>query len=185
MDRIIKALTFKTEVYAEVENDVTFTNTAWIIVAVVSLLNQLGTRASTNFGNWLLGAVIGTVFAVIGFAVAAYIINLVGRVVFKAEVDFGELVRTLGLAYVWQVVGLIGILGAFSVALACITAPLLFIGWILTVIAWFVAVKEALDLDWVPTIVTVFLGWIALIVVNLLAGLILGAIGIAGAGLFG
>jgi hypothetical protein len=33
--------------------------------------------------------------------------------------------------------------------------------------------------------VTVFLGWIALIVVNLLAGLILGAIGIAGAGLFG
>ena len=185
MDRIIKALTFKTEVYAEVENDVTFTNTAWIIVAVVSLLNQLGTRASTNFGNWLLGAVIGTVFAIIGFAVAAYIINLVGRAVFKAEVDFGELVRTLGLAYVWQIVGLIGILGAFSVALACITAPLLFIGWILTVIAWFVAVKEALDLDWVPTIVTVFLGWIALVVVNLLAGLVLGAIGIAGAGLFG
>ena len=185
MDRIIKALTFKTEVYAEVEKDVTFTNTAWIIVAVVSLLNQLGTRASTNFGNWLLGAVIGTVFAIIGFAVAAYIINLVGRAVFKAEVDFGELVRTLGLAYVWQIVGLIGILGAFSVALACITAPLLFIGWILTVIAWFVAVKEALDLDWVPTIVTVFLGWIALVVVNLLAGLVLGAIGIAGAGLFG
>ena len=185
MDRIIKALTFKTEVYAEVEKDVTFTNTAWIIVAVVSLLNKLGTRASTNFGNWLLGAVIGTVFAIIGFAVAAYIINLVGRAVFKAEVDFGELVRTLGLAYVWQIVGLIGILGAFSVALACITAPLLFIGWILTVIAWFVAVKEALDLDWVPTIVTVFLGWIALVVVNLLAGLVLGAIGIAGAGLFG
>jgi hypothetical protein len=185
MDRIIKALTFKTDVYAEVENDVTFTNTAWIIVAVVSLLNQLGTRATTNFGNWLISAVIGTVFAVIGFAVAAYVINLVGRMVFKADVDFGELVRTLGLAYVWQIVGLIGILGAFSVALACITAPLLFIGWILTVIAWFVAVKEALDLDWVPTIVTVVLGWIALIVVNLLAGLLLGAIGIASAGLFG
>lgn len=185
MDRIIKALTFKTDVYAEVENDVTFTNTAWIIVAVVSLLNQLGTRATTNFGNWLLSAVVGTVFAVIGFAVAAYIINLVGRAVFKAEVDFGELVRTLGLAYVWQIVGLIGILGAFSVALACITAPLLFIGWILTVIAWFVAVKEALDLDWVPTIVTVVLGWIALVVVNLLASFVLGAIGIASAGLFG
>ena len=38
MDRIIKALTFKTEVYAEVENDATFTSTAWIIVVVVSLL---------------------------------------------------------------------------------------------------------------------------------------------------
>ena len=185
MDRIIKALTFKTDVYAEVEKDVTFTNTAWIIVAVVSFLNQLGGRATTDIGNWLLGAVVGTVFAVIGFAVAAYIINLVGRAVFKAEVDFGELVRTLGLAYIWQIIGLIGIVGAFSLTLACIISPLLFVGWILTAIAWFIAVKEALDLDWVPTIVTVFLGWIALVVVNLLAGLVLGAIGIAGAGLFG
>lgn len=184
MDRIIKAFTFKTDVYAEVENDATFTSTAWIIVAVVSFLNQLGARANANIGDWLLGAVVGTVFAVLGFAVATYVINLVGRVVFKADVNFGELVRTLGLAYVWQIVGLIGILGAFSVALACIISPLIFIGWILTVIAWFIAVKEALDLDWLPTIVTVVLGWITLIVVNLLAGLVLGAIGIGAAALF-
>ena len=84
MDRIIKAFTFKTDVYAEVENDPTFTSTAWIIVAVVSLLNQIGARAGTNFGDWLLGALIGTVFAIVGFAVAAYVINLVGKVVFKA-----------------------------------------------------------------------------------------------------
>ena len=185
MDRIIKAFTFKTEVYSEVEQDLTFNNTAWLIVAVVSFLNQLGARASTNFGNWLLGAVIGTVFAVLGFAVATYVINLVGRIVFKADVNFGELLRTLGLAYVWQVVGLIGILGAFSVALACITAPVIFIGWILTVVAWFIAVKEALDLDWVPTIVTVVIGWIVLIVVNLLAGALMLAIGLTGASLFG
>jgi hypothetical protein len=125
------------------------------------------------------------VFAVLGFAVATYVINLVGRIVFKADVNFGELLRTLGLAYVWQVVGLIGILGAFSVALACITAPVIFIGWILTVIAWFIAVKEALDLDWVPTIVTVVIGWIVLIVVNLLAGALMLAIGLTGASLFG
>jgi hypothetical protein len=184
MDRIIKALTFKTAVYAEVESDVTFTNTAWIIVAVVSFLNQLGARATANFGNWLLGAVVGTAFAVLGFAVATYVINLVGRLVFKADVNFGELVRTLGLAYVWQIVGLIGVLGAFSLTLACIISPLIFIGWILTAIAWFIAVKEALDLDWVPTIVTVVLGWIALIVINVLAGLVLGAIGIASGALF-
>ena len=185
MDRIIKALTFKTGVYAEVEHDATFTSTAWIIVVVVSLLNQIGARAGTNFGNWLLGALIGTVFAIVGFAVATYVINLVGRLVFKAEVDFGELVRTLGLAYVWQIVGLLGILGAFSVALACITAPLMFIGWILTIVAWFIAVKEALDLEWVPTIVTVVLGWIALVVINLIAGFVLTAFGLTGLALFG
>lgn len=120
-----------------------------------------------------------------GFAVATYVINLVGKLVFKAEVDFGELVRTLGLAYVWQIVGLLGILGAFSVALACVTAPLIFIGWILTAVAWFIAVKEALDLEWVPTIVTVVLGWIALVVINLIAGLVFTALGLTGLALFG
>ncbi len=185
MDRIIKALTFKTEVYADVENDATFTSTAWIIVVVISLLNQIGARAGSNIGNWLLGAVIGTAFAILAFAVATYVINLVGRVVFKAEVDFGELVRTLGLAYVWQIVGLLGILGAFSVALACIISPLIFIGWILTVVAWFIAVKEALDLDWIPTIVTVVIGWVVLIVVNLLASVVLAAFGLTGLALFG
>lgn len=185
MDRIIKAFTFRTEVYAEVEQDLSFNNTAWLIVAVVSLLNQLGGRASTNFGNWLLGTLIGTVFAVIGFAVAAYVMNLVGKTVFRAEVDFGEMLRTLGLAYVWQIVGLIGILGAFSVALACLTAPVVFIGWILTVVAWFIAIKEALDLDWVPTIVTVVLGGIVLIVINLIADAVLGLIGLGGLALLG
>ena len=185
MDRIIKALTFKTEVYSEVENDATFTNTAWLIVAVVSFLNQLGARASSNIGNWLLGAVIGTVFAVLAFVVAIYVINLVGRVVFKADVDFGELLRTLGLAYVWQIVGLLGILGAFSLTLACLITPVIFIGWILTIIAWFIAVKEALDLDWVPTIVTVVIGWIALIVINLIAGVVIAALGFGGLALFG
>jgi len=185
MDRIIKALTFKTDVYAEVENDATFTSTAWIIVVVVSFLNQLGARAGSNIGNWLLGAIIGTAFAVLAFAVATYVINLVGKVVFKADVDFGELVRTLGLAYVWQIVGLLGILGVISVALACLISPLIFIGWILTVVAWFIAVKEALDLDWVPTIVTVVIGWVVLIVINLLASVVIGALGFTGLALLG
>jgi hypothetical protein len=123
MDRIMKAFTFKTEVYAEVESDTSFTTTAWIIVAVVSFLNQIGARSTTNFSNWLL----------------------------------------------WQIVGFIGIVGAFSLALACIVTPLIFIGWILMVIAWFLAVKEALDLEWVPTIITVILGWIALFIVSLIA----------------
>ncbi|NIN67197.1 MAG: hypothetical protein GTO63_21360, partial [Anaerolineae bacterium] len=79
-----------------------------------------------------------------------------------AEVTFEELVRTLGLAYVWNVVGVLGVLTAFSEALRCVLAPALIVSAILMVIAWFVATKEALDLDWVQTIITVILGWIAL-----------------------
>jgi hypothetical protein len=185
MDRIIGAFTFRSGVYADVEQDSSFTSTAWLIVAVVSLLNQLGSRTFDTFGNWLLGAIVGTIFAVLGFALATYIINLVGRVVFKADVNFNELLRTVGLAYVWQVVGFLGIVGAFSVALQCIVSPALVIGVILWLVASFIAAKEALDLEWLQTIITVFLGWLAYMVVLALTGIVLAAIGIGGAALFG
>ena len=91
-DRIIGALTFRRGVYDDVEKDATFTQTAWIIVAVTGFLNQLGSS-----GN-LIGAIIGTIFAVIGFFVFCWIVNWVAHQVFKADVTTNELVRTLGLA---------------------------------------------------------------------------------------
>jgi hypothetical protein len=185
MDRIIKAFTFKTEVYGEVESDSSFTTTAWLIVAVVSILNALGMGSIDSPLNWFLGAIGGAVFAIIGFAIAAFVIDLVGRSVFKADSSFNEIVRTVGLAYVWQIFGFIGILGVFIPGLVCVIAPIKFIAWILWVIAAFIAVKEALDLEWLQTIITVVLGWVAFFIVVLIGGLILGAIGLAGAALFG
>jgi len=185
MDRIIGAFTFRSGVYAEVEQDSSFTTSAWVIVAVVSFLNTLGSRPFDSFGNWLLGAVIGTVFAVIAFALAVYAINLVGRVVFKAEVTFNELFRTVGLAYVWQVVGFLGILGVFSTALQCLVSPALVIGVLLWLVAAFMAAKEALDLEWLQTIISVVLGLFVYLVIVALAGFVLVAIGFGGAVLFG
>jgi hypothetical protein len=185
INRIIGAFTFRKGVYAEVEKDTTFTTTAWLIIVVVSILNQIGSFASSELVDWLVGAVVGTIFAVIGFAIGALVINWVGRTVFKAEVSFDELVRTLGLAYVWQVVGVLGILAAISDTLSCVLAPVIAIAGILTIVAWFIAAKEALDLEWVQTIVTVFLGFIVMVVITLLAGLVLGALGFGAAALFG
>jgi hypothetical protein len=184
-DRIIGAFTFRREVYKEVERDTAFTQTAWLLVIGVAFLNQLGTQASRRPLPWLIGAIVGTLFAVIGFAMGAFIINWVGRVVFNADVTFEELVRTLGLAYVWNVVGVVGVLAALIPALACVLAPGRIVAWVLGLIAWFVAVKEALDLEWVQTIVTVILGWIALFVIMLIAGLVLGALGLGAAALGG
>jgi len=184
-DRIIGAFTFRREVYREVETDTTFTQTAWLLVLVVAFLNQLGARASGNLIKWLIAAVLGTVGVVIGFAVGAFIISWVGRTVFNADVTFEELVRTLGLAYVWNVVGVVGVLAGFSNALSCLLAPVTFIAAILGLIAWFVAAKEALDLEWVQTIVTVVLGWIALAVIMLVTGAVLGLLGLGAAAVGG
>ncbi|MCJ7662572.1 MAG: hypothetical protein MUO67_25790 [Anaerolineales bacterium] len=184
-ERIIGAFTFRSGVYAEVEKDTNFTKTAWILVAVVAFLNQIGSFASSELVNWVVGAVVGTLFAVVAFFVGAMVINWVGRGVYKAEVTFHELVRTLGLAYVWQVVGVLGVLSAFSTALSCLLAPVMIIGAILLIVAWFIAAKEALDLDWVKTIITVILGWLALIVITAIAGIVVGLLGFGGAALGG
>lgn len=185
VDRIIGAFTFRKEVYAEVEKDTSFTTTAWILVTVVAFLNQIGTNASSDIFGWLIGAIVGTIFAVAGFGVAAFVINWVGRAVFNADVTFEELVRTLGLAYVWQVIGFIGFLAAFSTTLGCLLAPVMILAVILLVIAWFIAAKEALDLEWVQVIVTVIIGWIALVIIMLIGGAIIGLLGLGAAAVGG
>ena len=182
IERIIGAFTFRKQVYAEVERDTTSTNTAWVLVAVVALLNQLGSRSYDSFISRIFGSAVGTVIVLAGFAVGVWVISWIGRSLFNADVTFDELVRTLGLAYVWNVVGFIGILASFSGALSCVLAPALLVATLLGLIAWFVAAKEALDLDWAQTIVTVIIGWAVMaVIVFFIGGIIIAALGLGSA----
>lgn len=183
MERIIGAFTFKKGVYAEVEKDTSFTQTAWLIVAVVAFLNQLGANPETKLGGRLMGSIVGTIFAVAGFAAGAFVISWIGKALFKAEVTFEETVRTLGLAYVWNVIGFAGILSLISPSLSCLLAPVLVIATLATVVAWFIAAKEALDLDVVQTIITIVVGWIAVIIISTIGGIIAGLLGLGAAGI--
>lgn len=189
IDRITKAFMFNKEVYSEVEHDTSFTTTAWVIVAVTAFLGSLGsTFGAGGFDQpaaGITGALVGTVVGIIGFAVGTAIITWVGQAVFKAEVTFNELARTLGLAYIWRAVGVLSIVGAFSPALTCVTAPISIAAAIAGLFSWFIAAKEALDLDWTQTIVTVLLGWAAIMAVAFFTTLILGALGLGIAGLAG
>lgn len=182
-ERIIGAFTFRKEVYAEVEKDVEFTQTAWLIVVVVAFLNQLGQLPAfgfSQFGKWLISSIVTVIFTVGGFALGAFIISWLGQQLFKADVNFGEMVRVAGLAYVWNVVGVIGIVG-FIPFLGCILAPLVFVAALAGLVSWLFAAKEALDLDWGPTIITVLVAWVVSFVVSAIAGLILGAFGLGAA----
>ena len=186
MDRIMKVFTFKQEVYKEVEDDASFTQTAWMIVAVVAFLSQLGTNAGlvhVEGASWVLGTISGTIFAVAGFAVGAFIISWAGKTFFDADVTYEEMVRTLGLAYVWNIIGLFGIIGLVSPGLACVVGPIGFAAGIAGLVSWFIAAKEALDLEWPQTIGTVVIGWVASLIISLVATAILGVFGIAGYGI--
>ena len=181
-ERIIGAFTFRRQVYSDVERDNTFTMTAWMLVALVAFLNQLGTQASTGVFNWLASAVIGTVWSVIAFAVAASVMNWMGHALYKADVNFGELVRTLGLAYVWTIVIVIGVVAGISGILSFLLTPVLIVGWVMLVISWFVAAKQALDLDVVKSIVTVALGWLVFGAIMAAGSWVLDLIGLSAAG---
>jgi hypothetical protein len=186
MNRIMGALTFKPAAYAEVEKDKSFTSTAWMIVAVVALVTQVGVgfaayQANGDITSLLLTAVIGTAFSVGGFALGAVVIAWVGKTLFKADVTFDELVRTLGLAYVWSAVGAIGSLASFIPILGACVFPLTCIAAIAGIVAAFFAVRQALGLGTAETIVTVVIGWIATAVVVGIGAAVLGIFGIAGA----
>jgi hypothetical protein len=131
--------------------------------------------------GWAGGTIIGTIFAVIGFAIAVAIVNWVGRAVFNAEVTFQELVRTLGLAYVWQAVGVLGVLGVAGAALSCIVAPAQIAAVLAGLFAWFIAAKEALDLEWLQVIITVVIAWFVIIAFTFVAGAVIALLGFGAA----
>ena len=191
IERIIGVFTFKQGVYEDVEHDENFTTTAWLLVAGVALLNQFGSLASAvndafGFISWIIATVVATVIAVAAFALGTWVIQAVGKALFSAEVNFGELVRTMGLAYVWQALGVIGIVNAFLPdVISCLLAPLTFAIAILGLIAMFRAARVALDLDTTQTVVTVFLGWLVIFLFTAITGTILAFMGLVAAGAVG
>jgi hypothetical protein len=113
------------------------------------------------------------------------VISFVGQKLFNAEVTFEEMVRTLGLAYVWNAIGFLGVLALLGRALACVTGPIQLLAGLAGLVAFFVAAKEALDLEWGNTIITVLIGWVAMMIVMAIAGAIMAGLGLAAAGVGG
>ncbi|NMC46275.1 MAG: hypothetical protein GYA52_05520 [Chloroflexi bacterium] len=181
IEKIIAAFSFRKGIYKEVEEDQSFTNSAWIIVSVVALLSSMGSNVGilrVSFGSWLLRSIIRAVFLVGGFALSCFVIDWVSKKLFNANTNFNELVRTLGLAYVWNAVGFLGIVAVISPALLCATGVFEIAGVIAGLVAWVIAAKEALDLEWGETILTIVIGAVAQGIVVWLAGLILSGLGL-------
>ena len=188
IEKIIGAFSFKPGVYAEVKKDASFTSSAWLIVSITAILNSLGTSAvisNLRFGGWLVSALFAAVFAVLGFGLACFVISWVGKAVFNSTASFDEVVRPLGLARVWHIVGVLGIFALITPALGCVTGIFSLAAGVLGFIAWLIATREALGLEWPQTIATVVLGMIVVAVVTVISGVVLGAFGLVTASILG
>lgn len=158
--RVVGAFAFRRGVYAEVVKDTTFTKTAWLLVLGAGFLGSLGVNTSQYVEGWFFDTSFYTFFVVIGFILFVMSIRVVGHGVFKADVTFDGLVRVLGLAFLWHVVGGIGVITYFFNSLAFLVSPAYLVGGILVLISCFIAAREALGLRWVQTIITTILGTI-------------------------
>jgi hypothetical protein len=186
MDRIMKVFTFKKEVYAEVKKDTSFTPTAWGIVIGTQLINAIVSFLSAGAiaaalvgssgldvggmglmtGGSVVSTVVGLVIGIAGFALFCFIAMFVANSVFKATTTFDEMVRTLGLAYIWNIVGVLNILLLISAFFGCITGLLGLAAMILWAVSGAFAIKETTSLDWTQTIVTIVIAIIGYWIVN-------------------
>jgi hypothetical protein len=176
IDKIVGAITFKKGVYASVAADQAFTSNAWLIVVVAAVLNQFGSRASTignGFFRYFIGSVFLSAVAVGAFAVAVFLVARLSGAMFKANVTFEQAARALGLAYIWRVVGFIGILSVIPL-LGCLTAPISILAWLAGLAADLFAVKESTNMEWTGTIVVAVIATVATWAILGIAALILG-----------
>ena len=168
VDRIVRAIRLDWTVFREIAVDPEATKQAAIIVLVVSLLSAVGSGlgllvAKVGFGTavwgffneWLIG---GVLIGWIGWAILTY---FVGTTLFKGESSIEEMLRVLGYASAPRLLGLLGFI-------PCVGWVFPFAGWILSLIAGVIAVREAMEFDTGNAVVTVLISWAVALVLSLI-----------------
>ena len=168
MERAIGAAKLDPAVYEEVEHDPNAMGQAVTIIVIVALAAGIGAATSG-----LVGIIANVVVSLVGWCIWATVTWLVGTRLFgtpQTDADFGQLFRTLGFAAtpgVISILGFIPVLGIFVGLLAFL--------WQLA--AMVVAVRQALDYRGTGrALVVCGLGLLAYLGVNVLIGIMVGAI---------
>ena len=159
-DRMFRAARLDVRLYEEVEEDKSALGQAIGVVVLSSLAAGIGSFEKAGVG----GIVMGTVAALVGWYIWAYITYVIGTRLFpetQTKADYGELLRAIGFS---SSPGLIRIAGLIP----GLTAIVFLIAAIWMLIAMVIAVRQALDYRSTLRAVGVcIIGWIiqALVVV--------------------
>jgi hypothetical protein len=167
ISRMVRAARLEARVYEEVEADTGAMGQALGVVLLSSIAAGLG-----NFvRGGLSGLILGTVTALLGWYVWAYLIYLIGAKLLPApqtQTSHGELLRTLGFASAPGVLRVVGVLPGLTGA-AFLVAAL----WML--ITTVIAVRQALDYESTARAVGVCLiGWLVQMLMLLVLLLLFG-----------
>lgn len=152
-DRIIRAAKLDINLYEEVEADKGATGQAMKVVIFSSIAAGIGTIST----NGLVGIVLGTIAALIGWYVWAYITYFIGTKLLpepQTEADHSELLRTIGFASSPGLIRVFGIIPGLTGIVFSVASM-----WMLA--AMVIAVRQALDYSGTLRAIGVcIIGWI-------------------------
>ena len=172
--RVMRAALLDKEFYQEVEADTSLNQEALLIVVAVSVLSGIGAffagLIAGKPGAAFLALLVNSAIGIGNYYVWAYVTQYIGTNLFDGDADVGELLRVLGYASAPQLLGLLGFI-------PCIGWLIALAGAIWALVAGFYGVREALDLDTTETLITVFLGWLAVIIITSIVNRIFGFAG--------
>ncbi len=154
IERMIGAALLKVDVYEEVERDTTATSQAAIVVGVVAVASAVG---GVQLGA--TGMIAGVLMAYVGWLLWSGITFFIGDKMFGGTATWGELLRTIGFA---QAPGTLFFIGAFPI-----------LGWVVNLVVplWLlvtgvIAIRQALDFTTGKAILTAFVGWLIIALLN-------------------
>jgi hypothetical protein len=158
VQRMLVAATLNIDTFEEVEADETATIQAAAVVAMVAVASAIGGAGNENTSLFL-----APVAQIIGWLIWAGVTFLIGSKLFHGTATWGELLRTLGFAQ--------------SPGLLYLLAVLPLVGWVIRLVVPFwmlwagvVAVRQALDFTTGKAVLTVIIGWIAMLIPVMLLG---------------
>ncbi len=137
LNRMVRAAKLDINLYEEVEADKSAMGQALTVVVLSSVASGIGTIGILG----IQGLIIGTISALIGWFVWAYLTYFIGTKLLpepQTKADVGELLRTIGFSSapgVLRIFGFIPFLGAIISFVASV--------WML--VAMIIAVRQALD----------------------------------------
>jgi hypothetical protein len=166
-DRIIRAAKLDVDLYEEVEADKGAMGQAMGVVVLSSIAAGVGTIARGGLG----GMLIGTILALVGWYVWAYITYFIGTKFLpepQTKADYGELLRTIGFSSSPGLIRVLSIIPGLGPVVFLVASI-----WML--VAMIIAVRQALDYESTLRAVGVcVIGWIIQALILMLLFSVLG-----------
>ncbi len=161
IDKMTRVLKLESEIFEEVEKDTSATREAFLIVLIAGISNGIGGLGHLGFR----GLVIGLIAGIVGWLLWSGVIYLIGVKGFRYTSDMGELLRCLGFAYSPGIFNFVGIIPGIG-------PPLRFLVMVWVLVAFVIAVRQALDVDTRRAVVVSFLGFLVFFVFGLIMGIL-------------